>query len=74
MEPWNGMNFHCEQRMWGSETACLCVCAGAETEDMDAFRQQVFALNPVYDKKSGRLTAKGFLLEWAPGQDDTQYL
>ena len=74
MEPWNGMNFHCEQRMWGSQTACLCVCAGAETRDMDAFRRQVFALNPVYDKKSGRLTAENFLLEWAPGQDDTQYL
>ena len=74
MEPWAGMNFHCEQRMWGSETACLCLCAGAETSDMNAFRRRAFSLRPAYDPAAGRLTAEGFTLQWTPGKDDTQFL
>ena len=74
MEPWNGMNFGCEQRIWGSRTACMCVCAGRETKDMDAFAQKAFALSPRYDADRGLLTSTALTLEWTPGEDDTQYL
>ena len=74
MEPWNNMNFHCEQRMWGDETACLCVCAGRETESMAAFSQYVQALAPVWDPGLHRLTAKDYTLTWKRGNDSTQYL
>lgn len=74
LEAWNGMNFHCEQRMWDSETAGLCVCAGGDVKDMAAFRDKALALHPAYDPKEGLLSAEGFRLQYMPGQDDTQYL
>nr|AIF26194.1 putative hypothetical protein Closa_1670 [uncultured bacterium Ad_144_C12_contig1] len=74
MEPWQGMNVQCEQRMWGSEIACLCVCAGKETEDMDAFRRQVKGLNPHYQSSEKTLTAGDYSLTWRLGEDDTQAL
>ncbi len=74
MEKWNGWNFRCEERMWGSETACLCVCAGRETESMEAFRRKVISLHPAYDPASGVLTASSFSLSWVEGRDDTQFL
>ena len=74
MEPWNGENFGCEQRMWGSEIACLCVCAGEETANMDAFSRNTAALKPIYCPESKTLTAKAFSLTWQKGEDDTQAL
>ena len=74
MEPWNGMNFGCEQRMWGDEVACLVLCAGKETENLDAFARKAAALRPVYDARERRLTAEGFSLVWREGHDDTQVL
>ena len=73
-EPWNNMNFRCEQRMFGSETACLCVCAGREMPDMEAFARYVRQLQPVWDPALNRLTAKGYALTWEKGNDETQYL
>ena len=74
MEPWNGENFGCEQRMWGSEAACICVCAGRETPDLDAFEQYLLSLRPAYDAETRTLTAGAFQLTWVPGEDRTQYL
>ena len=74
MEKWNGENFGCELRMWGDETACLCVCAGREIRDMAEFAEKTAALRPVYDKEIRTLSAAGFTLTWTPGSDDTQYL
>ena len=74
MEPWNGENFGCEQRMWGSEIACLCVCAGRETRDMDAFARYALSLRPVYDEDRRTLSAQAFELTWTAGEDRTQYL
>jgi hypothetical protein len=74
MEPWNGENFGCEQRMWGSEIACLCVCAGEETADMDAFSHFTAALGPGYCPEKKTLSAKAFTLAWQMGEDDTQAL
>ena len=74
MEPWTGENFGCEQRMWGSEIACLCVCAGRETPDMDAFERYAFSFHPAYDAEKRTLSAKAFLLTWVKGEDQTQYL
>ena len=74
MEPWNGMNFQCEQRMWGDEIACICLCAGAEMKSMDDFAQAAMQLNPAYDAEKGLLTARNYSLTWQLGQDDTQYL
>ena len=71
-EPWNGMNFRCERRMWGRDTACLCVCAGGELRDLDAFRDYVLGLKPRYE--NGVLTAEGYSLTFEKGEDDTQYL
>ena len=74
LEPWNGMNFRCEQRMAGSETACLCFCAGEENADMDAFAREAEQLSPAWDPASSTLTAGKYRLTWIRGQDDTQYL
>ena len=74
LEPWNNRVFRCEQRMWGSEIACLCVCAGKEMADLDAFARSVRALSPRYDPETSSLTAGPLALTWIPGQDDTQYL
>ena len=74
MEPWSGMNFRCERRLWGSETACLCVCAGREIPNMDAFAAYAQALQPAWHPETRTLSARGYALSWAPGQDDTQFL
>ena len=73
-EPWTGVNTRCEQRLWGSEIACLCVCAGREVRNLDAFARQVKALNPTYSAAEGKLQAGDYTLIYVPGQDDTQYL
>ena len=74
MEPWNGMNAGCEQRMWGSEVACLVLCAGREIPDMDAFAEKAASLRPAYLAWNGTLAAQGFSLTWRAGADDTQAL
>lgn len=74
LEPWNGVNFHCEQRMRGSEIACLCLCAGAEIADMGQFMQKALDMQPAYHPDTRTLTAKGYTLQWIQGSDDTQYL
>lgn len=74
MEAWNGMNFNCEQRIYGSDIAALCVCGGREHADMQAFIQHCKALNPVYDPENGKLTARDFELTYVAGNDKTQYL
>lgn len=74
MVPWNGMNFRCEQRMWGRETACFCVCAGREIRDMDAFAEYARGWNPVWNPDGKTLRAGAFCLAWQEGRDDTQYL
>ena len=73
-EPWMGRNDACEQRMWGDEIACFCVCAGREVPDMDAFAHLTSDLGPAYDPETAALTAAGFSLAWQPGEDDTQVL
>ncbi len=73
MEPWNGMNSGCEMRMWGDDIACLCLCAGEETENMDAFARAAEEMHPEYTFENG-LRAGGYSLAWRQGQDDTQYL
>lgn len=72
MEPWNGMNFHCEQRMYGDDTACLCVCGGSEHEDMQTFIRHCQAVAPSYE--DGVLTAGTLRLDYVPGCDKTQFL
>ena len=74
MEPWNGMNFRCEQRMWGDETACLCACAGREIRDMESFSAWTRTLSPAWDPDTGTLRAGTLALTWEPGRDETQYL
>ena len=74
MEPWNGMNFGCEQRMWGDEVACVVLCAGREMQSMDAFAEKAAALRPAYRAKDRLLTAADFSLVWRRGEDDTQVL
>ena len=74
LEDWQGMNVGCEKRMWGSETACLCVCGGREYPDLAAFRAHCLSLSPAYDAPGAALTAEGFRLVWEQGEDQTQYL
>ena len=74
MEPWNGMNFRCEQRMWGSEIACLCVCGGREYGSLENFAEYARKLQPVWEPESATLRAGEFGLKWIPGHDRTQYL
>ncbi len=74
MEPWQGMNVRCEQRMWGDEIACLCLCAGEEAADMDAFCRRCEELRPAYSAREKMLTAAGYSLVWRGGEDDTQRL
>ena len=72
MESWNGMNFHCEQRMYGDDIACLCVCGGREHQDMQAFMDSCRAVSPVYE--GGVLKAGNLKVDYVPGNDRTQYL
>ena len=74
MEPWNGMNFHCEQRMRGSETAAICVCGGREFENLDVFAAWAGSLDPVWTPEDHTLKAKDYSLTWTQGEDETQYL
>ena len=74
MEPWNMMNFDCEQRMWGSEIACLCLCAGREIPSLDAFARLATQTQPVYNPETATLTCGEFSLRWSAGTDHTQYL
>ena len=73
-EPWTGLNDHCEQRLWGSEIACFCLCAGREIRNMDAFEAQALSLHPAYQPETGVLSAGDYQLTYVPGRDDTQYL
>ena len=73
-EPWTGVNDHCEQRLWGDEIACFCLCAGREVRDMDAFEKQAMSLRPAYEPEEGLLTAGDYRLTYVQGLDDTQYL
>ena len=73
-EPWTGMNTGCEQRIWGRETACLCVCAGRETENLEAFAEKCREMRPVYDPETGELRAGAYRLIYQAGKDETQYL
>ena len=72
MEPWNGMNDHCEQRMYGDDVACLCVCGGREHTDMEAFIRHCKAIAPAYEK--GVLRAGRLAVAYLPGNDRTQFL
>ncbi len=74
MEPWNGENFRCEQRVWGSDIACVCFCAGREMPDMNAFENTALSLCPAYSADDQTLSAGSFSLSWHAGQDATQYL
>ncbi|MBQ8200680.1 MAG: hypothetical protein IJZ74_02800 [Clostridia bacterium] len=72
MESWNGMNFNCEQRMYGDDIACLCICGGREHADMQAFIDACKACAPVYD--AGELHAGSLTVRYEPGCDRTQFL
>lgn len=73
--PYNGRNFHCEQRAYGDEMAWFCFAAqGRDAESMDAFISMAKALEPEYRKESRTLTAKGFELTYTACEDSTQYL
>lgn len=71
-EPWTGMNTDCEERMTGSDTACLVAMGGREMKDMDAFQAYCRALHPTY--QGDTLICRDLTLVYHPGQDDTQYL
>jgi len=73
-EEWNGMNVHCEQRVYGDDIACLCLCAGREAGSMQAFIETAKALAPRYDSAGGRLQAGELSMIYQAGQDRTQYL
>ena len=72
LESWNGMNFHCEQRMYGDDIACLCVCGGREHASLEAFMAYCKALAPAY--QDGVLTAGNLTVGYVPGNDKTQFL
>lgn len=72
MEAWNGMNFGCEQRMYGDDIACLCICGGREHQDMQAFIDSCKAVRPAYE--NGVLTAGNLHVDYVPGNDKTQFL
>lgn len=72
VRPWSGVNFDCEWRAYGDDVAGLCVCGGREFESLDAFAVHCRGLSPEY--KDGVLAAGAFRMEYAPGEDDTQYL
>ena len=71
-EPWTGMNTECEERMYGSDTACLVVMGGREYADMDAFMMYCKSLHPAY--RGDTLTCRDLTLAYVAGHDDTQYL
>lgn len=58
MEPWTGVNAHCEWRVYGDAIAGLCVCGGQEFPSLEDFMEYCRGLRPVYD--NGRLRAEGF--------------
>ena len=74
MEPWQGMNANCEQRMWGSEIAAVCLCAGREAGSLENFAETARLLNPRFDPRTKTLRAGHLELTWKQGNDRTQYL
>ena len=74
MEPWQGMNANCEQRMWGSEIAAVCLCAGREAGSLENFAETARLLNPRFDPRTKTLRAGSLELTWKQGNDRTQYL
>ena len=74
MEPWQGMNANCEQRMWGSEIAAVCLCAGREAGSLENFAETARLLTPRFDPRTKTLRAGSLELTWKQGNDRTQYL
>ena len=72
MEAYTGMNAGCELRVYGDETAYLCVCGDRTYSDLDQFEAYVRKLTPVFDGRT--LTVKGMCLTWTDTGDRTQYL
>ena len=62
--PFNGVNFHCERRVYGDEIAALCVCGGREFADMDHFMAHCRALAPEYRPREGLLRAGDFQMTY----------
>lgn len=75
MEPHDGLNVSCEQRVYSRNAAWLCICMGGdEASDIDEFAGKARRMAPAYDADSRRLTAKGFELVFRKSKDATQYL
>ncbi len=71
-ETWTGMNTDCEERIAGSDTACLVVMGGREYPGLEAFQTHCRSLHPVYQHDT--LICGDLTLVYHPGKDDTQYL
>ncbi len=71
-EAWTGMNTDCEERIAGSDTACLVVMGGREYPGLEAFQTHCRSLHPVYQHDT--LICGDLTLVYHPGKDDTQYL
>lgn len=71
----NDQIFHCELRVYGSETAYVCLL-GAETEygSFEKFQEEAKALTPSYDQEKQCLHTAKDTLEYVKGTDRTQFV
>lgn len=75
LTPYDDQLADCEFRAEGRNTAYICLC-GSRKEYMrlQDFLKACIAMEPVYDKKAGRLKAAGYELTYAACENRTQYI
>jgi len=74
LEPWTGINTHCEIRIYGNEIASICICGGSEFKTIGRFMDYCCSLNPCYIYEQKKLTTKKLNIKYIAGNDLTQYL
>lgn len=71
----NDQIFRCELRVYGSETAYVCLMGSeAEYGSFEAFKKEAEALAPFYDEKEQCLHTAKDTLQYVRGTDRTQFV
>lgn len=75
MHSHNDMIFNCEQRVYGKQSAYICLM-GCEKEDgsFAAFCERAKALNPVYTEENSTLSSTAGSFVYQKGNDRTQFV
>jgi len=75
MSNYNDMLFNCEKRVYGRNTAYLCICGSRqEDEDFNNFVKKCMDKVVIYEEKYYKLSCEDFELSFIPSRNETQYV